>query len=229
MWRWRLFQNRWWIVVASVMGLMVGTGSINLFAAGVFLKPVAAALGFGRGEVATALGIANLTSALATPFMGRFIDQYGSRRMMLPFIVLFALATASLSLLQPSAFILFGLYGISGCVGVGQSPTAFARLVSSWFDRERGLALGITLAGVGLGTAIIPQYATFLVAAFRLAHGLCRPGRGHPGRGLRAGGARWYAIRRAMPSVPPPASRRRRRASRAFCSRRRSDPGSTGW
>lgn len=100
MWRWRLFQNRWWIVVASVMGLMVGTGSINLFAAGVFLKPVAAALGFGRGEVATALGIANLTSALATPFMGRFIDQYGSRRMMLPFIVLFALATASLSLLQ---------------------------------------------------------------------------------------------------------------------------------
>ncbi len=166
MWRWRLFQNRWWIVVASVMGLMVGTGSINLFAAGVFLKPVAAALGFGRGEVATALGIANLTSALATPFMGRFIDQYGSRRMMLPFIVLFALATASLSLLQPSAVILFGLYGISGCVGVGQSPTAFARLVSSWFDRERGLALGITLAGVGLGTAIIPQYATFLVQHF---------------------------------------------------------------
>lgn len=163
MWRWGPFGNRWWIVVASAMALIVSQGSINLFAAGVFLKPVAQALGFGRGEVATALGVANLTSALATPFIGWLMDKAGSRPLMLPLIVLFAAATAALALLQPSALLLFGLYGVSGLVGVGQSPTAFARLVANWFDRQRGLALGITLAGVGLGTALIPQYSTFLI------------------------------------------------------------------
>jgi hypothetical protein len=37
---------------------MVGAGPITLFAAGVFLKPVAADLGFGRGEISTAIGLA---------------------------------------------------------------------------------------------------------------------------------------------------------------------------
>ena len=42
--------NRWWIVFAAMLGLIVGQGSINVFAAGVFLKPVAQELGFGRGD-----------------------------------------------------------------------------------------------------------------------------------------------------------------------------------
>ena len=35
-----MFRNRWWIVFAAVCGLIVGTGAINIFAFGVFLKPV---------------------------------------------------------------------------------------------------------------------------------------------------------------------------------------------
>jgi hypothetical protein len=34
------FRNRWWVVLASVLGLIVGAGSINVFAVGVFMKPV---------------------------------------------------------------------------------------------------------------------------------------------------------------------------------------------
>ena len=48
--------NRWWIVVAAMLSLIVGQGSINVFAAGVFLKPVAQELGFGRGAISTAIG-----------------------------------------------------------------------------------------------------------------------------------------------------------------------------
>jgi len=43
------FGNRWWVVAASVCGLLVGTGPINTFAFGVFLKPVTQELGIGRG------------------------------------------------------------------------------------------------------------------------------------------------------------------------------------
>jgi hypothetical protein len=44
-----MFRNKWWVVVASVLALIVGQGAINTFAAGVFLKAVAKELSFGRG------------------------------------------------------------------------------------------------------------------------------------------------------------------------------------
>ena len=50
--------------------------------------------------------------------------------------------------------------------GVGPNPGAFAKIVSSWFDDRRGLALGIALAGVGVGTAVVPIMATFLIQNF---------------------------------------------------------------
>jgi MFS family permease len=163
------FQSRssgWAVVAASVAALIVGQGSINVFAAGVFLKPVSEELGFGRGEISTAIGISNLMIALATPFFGRLIDKYGVQRPLLASIALFALATAAMSMITPSIAVLYGLYAIAGLVGVGQNPGAYSKAVSAWFDSRRGLALGITLAGVGLGTAIVPQLSSYLIGHF---------------------------------------------------------------
>ncbi|HEY2137301.1 MAG TPA: MFS transporter [Xanthobacteraceae bacterium] len=161
-----ILHNRWWVVVASALALIVGQGAINVFAAGVFLKPVAQELGFGRGEISTAIALSNIMVAIATPFFGRLIDRKGVRAPLLISIILFALATAAMSLLQASTAILLLLYGVAGLASVGQNPTAYSKVVSSWFDRERGLALGLTLAGVGLGTALIPQLSNFLIREF---------------------------------------------------------------
>ncbi len=158
--------NRWWIVVAAMLSLIVGQGSINVFAAGVFLKPVAAELGFGRGAISTAIGLSSLVTALALPFFGRLVDRYGVRPMLLSSITLFALATAALALLTPSTTVLILLFAISGIMGVGQTPTPYSKVITAWFDRQRGLALGLALAGVGLGTIIIPQLSNALVANF---------------------------------------------------------------
>ena len=160
------WRNRWWIVVAAILSLIVGQGSINVFAAGVFLKPVAAELGFGRGAISTAIGLSSLVTALALPFFGRLVDRYGVRPMLLSSITLFALATAALALLTASTAVLFLLFAISGIMAVGQTPTAYSKVITEWFDRQRGLALGLALAGVGLGTVIIPQLSNALVGNF---------------------------------------------------------------
>ena len=81
-------------VAASTPGLIVGQGSINVFAAGVFLKPVAQELGFGRGDISTAIGLSSIVTALMVPFFGRLVDVFGVRPMLLWSITLFALATA---------------------------------------------------------------------------------------------------------------------------------------
>ncbi len=167
-----VFRNRWWVVCASVLGLIVGSGSINVFAFGVFLKPISEDLGLGRGVISSAAGMASIFSALASPFFGKMIDKWGIRPVMLPTIVLFAMAVASLSFLQASPTSLYVLFPLVGLASVGQTPTAYAKAVSAWFDRKRGLALGVALAGVGLGTALVPQISAFMIGrvGWRMAY-----------------------------------------------------------
>ncbi len=159
-------RNRWWVVVVSASALIVGQGPINVFAAGVFLKPVSAELGFGRGEISTAISVSNIMTALAAPLFGRFLDLYGVRRPQIVAIALFALATAAMSFLQPSFVVLLALYGIAGVVGVGQNPTGYSKVLASYFDSNRGLAMGLALAGVGLGTALMPMVSNLLIGNF---------------------------------------------------------------
>jgi MFS family permease len=63
---------------------------------------------------------------------------------------------------SPTAFVL--LYGFLGFIGAGHSTLTYGRAVSTWFDAKRGLALGVTLAGIGIGAAVIPKYTYFFVA-----------------------------------------------------------------
>ena len=161
-----MFTGRWWIVVASAMALIFSSGSIQLFSASLFIKPITAELGFGRGTLSVAFGIQFIVSAIATPIFGRLLDTRGVRSMMLPTITLYAIATAALALLPASIAVLCAMFGLVGLFGVAQTPTPYSKVVSWWFDRQRGFALGITLAGIGLGTIIVPQVALFLMTHF---------------------------------------------------------------
>src|SRR5215467_14080475 len=159
-----MFANRWWIVFASACGLLVGTGSIMIFSFGVFLKPVTEDLGITRGDLSTALGSATWLTALACPFVGWLIDRWGTRRIMIPGVLAFALAVAGFGLMQAEPpYLVFLIFGIVGLTGGIQTPIPYAAVISRWFDRDRGFALGVATAGVGAGVALIPQLAAFLI------------------------------------------------------------------
>jgi MFS family permease len=157
------FRNPWWMVFASVLGLMVNTGVIGVFLFGVFIKPVTADLGLTRGQLSYGLPIGVALSLFAAPLFGKAIDHFGIRRVHLPFIVAYAAATASLALLPHSLPIVIMMYSLQNLTGAGQSPVPYSKTLSGWFDKDRGLALGIAIAGVGLGVILIPQYAGYMI------------------------------------------------------------------
>jgi MFS family permease len=159
----RALPNRWWIVFTTFLQGIVSSGVVMVFATGVYIKPVGQELHFGRGVFSTALGVANIMTAIALPMLGRLIDRYGMRVVMLPVIVLFALATASLSLLTASVVMLILLFAIQGFFASVQGPAGFSKMVAARFDEQRGLALGIGLSGLGLGVIVVPQYARILM------------------------------------------------------------------
>jgi len=168
-----LYRNRWWVVFATVCGLLVGAGPINVFTFGVFLKPITEDLGLSRGAFSAALTVHVTIAAIVLPVIGWLVDRWGARRIMLPGLLLYALATASYGLLQASPLLLsFLIFVLTGLVGGVQSPIPYAAVIAQWFDRERDLALGIGTAGVGLGVALVPQVAALLIGAvgWRLAY-----------------------------------------------------------
>ena len=159
-------RNPWCIVIASVFGLMVGTATINIFAFSVFLKPVSDDLGLSRGAFSSGVLLTNIMNAVATPLVGVLVDRFGSRRVMLPGIALLAITVAALSQLQASPMAVFYLlFALVGVFGAAQTTVPYAALITKWFDRDRGLALGVAMAGVGLGVVVVPQLAEWLIGA----------------------------------------------------------------
>jgi MFS family permease len=162
-----ILANRWWVVVATVLALIVGAGPINVFSFGVFLKPITADLGIGRGTFSVALTAHSTIGALACPVFGWMIDRWGVRPVMIPGVVLYALSIASYALIQADPFaITILLFALSGWTSPFGGPIPYSTVISQWFDRQRGLALGIGMAGVGLGVALMPQLAAVLIGHF---------------------------------------------------------------
>ena len=158
-------KNPWWVVFGAVMGLIVGNGPMMQFSFGVFLKPLTDAFGSDRATISGALLVGLVLTGVFTPLAGRLVDRFGVRAIALPAIVLFSIALASLALAPPSPYAFIAMYGLTGIIAAGQTPLPYAKAVAGAFEHRRGLALGVSMAGVGLGTAIVPQIAQALINA----------------------------------------------------------------
>ncbi len=159
-------MNRWWIVVAAVFGLLVGNGPVMQFTFGTMLTAITREFGWSRGSVSSAMVAGVWMTGLVTPFVGRLVDRFGIRVVTLPLIAAFSVATAAVALVPASLTAFAGLYILMGIAAAGQTPLVYAKAIAARFDAERGLALGIAMAGVGAGAALLPQFAQFLVTHY---------------------------------------------------------------
>jgi MFS family permease len=159
-------QSGWRVVTAAYFGVMVGFGSLLVFSFGTFLKPLSGAFGWSRESISASFGFAALTVAVCSPVLGRLLDRYGPRRIILPCIAAFGLGFASLGLLTPSLIHLYAVFVFLGMVGNGTTQMGYSRAVSTWFVRRRGLALAWVMAGSATGQVAFPPLAQALIDAY---------------------------------------------------------------
>ena len=163
----RSLMGRWpWLLpVGSAIALTVGNGPISVFAFGVFIKPLEAEFGWSRASISAGLSLCGLFSALALPLIGGLMDRYGVRGPLIIAACLFALNIAAIG--GTTSLAMFAaLTALSGLTGAAQSPMAYVKSISSQFDARRGLAIGIAMSGVGIGTAFVPLLAQSLINSF---------------------------------------------------------------
>lgn len=166
------YYDGWRVVLAACFGVMAGFGSLFVYTFTVFVKPLGAAFGWNREAISLGFGIAAITVGLFSPLLGRLIDQFGPRRVILPCMIVFGCGVSSLALLRSSIWQFYLTCFVIGLVGNGAGHLAFARSISTWFERRLGTALAFVMVGAGLGAMILPVIAQTVLTrtGFRAAY-----------------------------------------------------------
>ena len=158
----------WWVVLVAGVGLSLSYGPIIVGTFGVFLKPLSQEFGWSRAGISLAFALANLVLSGALPLIGRVVDRLGARKVLLPSALIFGLGVMSFYFLSASLWHFYVLYLLLG-VSSGNTP-AYSKVISCWFDHKRGLALGLAMAGIGLGAFIMPPLAQALITGVGWRH-----------------------------------------------------------
>ncbi len=154
----------WWNVATGFVGMGLSYTMFTVFAFGIFVAPLQKEFGWGRGEMSFALTMTNIAVVLASPALGFLIDKIGVKRALIPSIIMMGLCVASMTLLTPNIWHYYALYFLIPLLGAGTLPQSYSRVLIAWFARRRGIALGVSLSGFGVGAALVPAVAQFILA-----------------------------------------------------------------
>ena len=165
----------WRVVAAASLGLCLSFGAIVPYTFGIFLVPLSREFGWTPVEIPFAFTIVSLTALLTMPLYGRLFDRHGARRVISICTPLFGCGLAALAFVGNQLWHLYLLFFLLGLVAIGSSSIGYSSIVSQWFDRRRGTALGVTMAGLGAGSFIFPWLVARVIDGYgwRAAYLLC--------------------------------------------------------
>lgn len=153
-----------WIVVAAAVVVGFLTTGLSGFANGILLPHLADTLAEGsRGQISIGFSIVTVVAAIIAPFVGRYADNHSPRLVMFVGAIFLVLAYVGVA----SSQTLWQFYLAQGVLfGIGitmAGPIVRSLVVSLWFDRWRGRALGISVLGASLAGVILPLILNQLV------------------------------------------------------------------
>lgn len=153
----------WHIIFATVVAATFGPATLVNVTFSLFLPALQHEFGWTRSEISLSLTIFIMVLVAMLPVMGRIIDAVGGRRSALVSIPAYAIALMGLSFLDGSLFTLYVLFGLIAALSVGAQSLTLIKILSHWFDRRRGLAIGLCMAGNGLGYMLTPIFARVMI------------------------------------------------------------------
>jgi MFS family permease len=162
----RVFYG-WYVVAGAFAVMFVGFGSAYTFSA--FVEPLQRDFSASRGSVSLVFSLAGFLYFGLGVLSGPLADRWGSRRLSIAGMLLVGAGLVAASVAR-TLWQVYAAYGIGMGLGVGCSYVPAVGAVQRWFIRHRGLASGISVSGIGIGTLAMPPLAAFLIGALGWRH-----------------------------------------------------------
>lgn len=154
----------WTIVGIAFTALLIRFGVLQTF--GIFLVALVREFGWNRGAISLAQTIVMLMIGVGGPLVGFFLQRWGPRRVITISALLLGFVLALNSRIT-AIWHFYILWGVLGGLGHSfQSMLPWTAIVSNWFVRKRGLAIGIATAGIGVGYLFMAPFTQYVIAGY---------------------------------------------------------------
>ena len=158
----RLFYG--WVMIAAFLVFGIVLFGINS-SFGFFFKSIEGEFNLTRAVTSAITSTNQIIVGICALITGLALDRYGPKTVVL-IMGIFAGLSLLLTSQTTSVWQLFVTYSVLLSIGIGPAYVVLSSTISRWFDKKRGIALGISGAGLGLGTIVISPLATYLISNF---------------------------------------------------------------
>jgi MFS transporter, OFA family, oxalate/formate antiporter len=160
-----MFGNRvffGWRVLFGIFTSYTALCGIQIYTLPLFYPELMKEFGWSAENVTRAATIFFLTGAILTPFVSSLFDRFSARIFMIAGAFATVIALFSFSSLRTltQMTLIYMIFSLSQ-VCAGQVPTML--VVTRWFKRYRGIAVGITLMGPDVGGAVFPLVVKYVL------------------------------------------------------------------
>jgi MFS family permease len=155
------FFYGWIIIAVTFVTMAIGVNARTAFS--LLFPPILGEFGWDRGVTAGAFSFGFVVSAVSSPLIGRLMDRFGPRSVMELGVALMAagLLLAPLTTQPWHLYLTIGVLVGGGSVCLGYAGQSL--YLPNWFNRRRGLAIGLAFAGVGIGSMTLLPWVQLMI------------------------------------------------------------------
>lgn len=158
------FTYGWKSLLAATIGTMCGIFTLTNYTQGFFVGPVTSEFGWSAAQFFLSYTVLMCSGLLTGPLIGYIAQRVGLRAVGIVGLIGHSLAYVVLSLNTGSLMLWYLSWALVAILGAGSLPIIWTGVLNNWFTKHRGKAIGITMAGTGLGAFLLPPIVEVLIA-----------------------------------------------------------------
>jgi len=160
------FKDGWGTLVAATIGTMCGIFTLTNYSQGFFVGPVTSEFGWSASQFFLSYTVLMCSGLLTGPLIGSIAERIGLRTVGIVGLIGHSFAYVILSFNTGSLVAWYLSWAMMAILGAGSLPIIWTGVLNNWFSKHRGKAIGITMAGTGLGAFLLPPVVEFLISNY---------------------------------------------------------------
>ena len=160
------FRDGWKALLAATIGTMCGIFTLTNYSQGFFVGPVTTEFGWTASQFFLSYTVVMCFVLVTGPLIGSIAARAGLRIVGVVGLVGHSATYVIISFNNGSLLLWYLSFALLAILGAGSLPIVWTSVLNSWFLKHRGKAIGITMAGTGLGAFLLPPVVEFLISNY---------------------------------------------------------------